>query len=323
MTYPTGWDGPGYFAAQLLPEKVPTDWKAPVGKPGIVPPRPLQFGDILGGAFHAVRAAPTTMFGLTLVVVLVVQLIAVGLGFALGNEFGPSIATSEEGYGLGSVVSWTTIASTLATSLTSFVVGIGLMHAVHRAVQGHRTSPAEALRHVGARLWPTFTLSVLTGTGVLALAGMVVVPMILGNDPSISLGALMILPALVVGAWLGIKLLLAPCVVALEGVGPLRAIRRSWTLSRGMFWRLAGIYIGSSLIISIAAGTVSSVFSLGAGLLAADNFELAMVGFSVASTLTSSVLSLPLTYGVLTLLYVDARIRREGYDLQLSEALYG
>lgn len=323
MTYPTGWDGPGYFAAQLLPETVPTDWKAPVGRPGIVPPRPLQFGDILGGAFQAVRAAPTTMFGLTLVVVLVVQLIAVGLGFALGNEFGPSIATDAEDYGLGSVVSWTTIASTLATSLTSFVVGIGLMHAVHRAVQGHRTSPSEALRHVGAWLWPTLGLSVLTGAGVLLLAGIAVGPLALGDDLGLGLGALLIPVALGLGAWLGVKLLLAPCVVALEGVGPLRAIRRSWTLTRGMFWRLAGIYISSSMIISIAAGTVSSVFSLGAGLLAADNFELAMVGVSVASTLTSSVLSLPLTYGVLTLLYVDARIRREGYDLQLSEALYG
>ena len=31
------------------------------------------FGDVLGGAFHAVRFAPTTMFGLTLVVVLAVH----------------------------------------------------------------------------------------------------------------------------------------------------------------------------------------------------------------------------------------------------------
>jgi hypothetical protein len=35
------------------------------------------------------------------------------------------------------------------------------------------------------------------------------------------------------------------------------------------------------------------------------------------------MLSLPLMNAVTALLYIDARIRREGFDLQLSEALYG
>ena len=85
MTLPTGWDGPRYFAAQLAPEPVRTNWTAPVAQPGVVPPRPLNFGDILGGAFRAVRFAPMTMFGLTLVVLMIAQLLGIGAGYVLGR----------------------------------------------------------------------------------------------------------------------------------------------------------------------------------------------------------------------------------------------
>ncbi len=59
--------------------------RAPPGrdKAGIVPPRPLELGDIFGGAFRAVRYAPLTMFGLTLVVLMIAQLLGMGVGWVL------------------------------------------------------------------------------------------------------------------------------------------------------------------------------------------------------------------------------------------------
>lgn len=329
MTFPTGWDGPRYFAAQLAPETVRTDWTAPVARAGIVPPRPLQLGDILGGAFRAVRFAPLTMFGLTLVTLMVAQLVGLGLGFVLGRQFGTSFVPFDDpDVEASTLFSWSTLTGTLVNSLTGIVVGMGLMYAVFEAVSGRRVSPREALRHMASRLAPALGFSALVGLavgGVAALSIAAIAPLF--NSESSERGVLLLLLVVMVagvlGAWLGTRLLLAPCAIAIERLGPLRAIARSWVLSRGMFWRLFGIYALSSVIISLAASTVSSVFSFGGLLLAVQDEGVALVVMSTASSLVSTVLTLPLTSAITTLLYVDARIRGEGYDLQLSEALYG
>lgn len=326
MTYPSGWDGPGYFAAQLAPEPVRTDWTVPAAEPGIVPPRPLQLGDILGGAFRAVRFAPLTMFGLALVVLMAAQLLGMGLGFVLGKQFGDPIVPFEDADLADTVLfSWSTLAGTLANSVTGVVVGMGLMYTVFHAVSARRVTPAEALRHMGSRMWAALAFSALLGLAVVGLAAVTVLPLFAPGDggPGILLFLMLGLPGVVLGFWVGTRLLLAPCAIAVERVGPIRAIARSWALSRGQFWRLLGIYVLSNLIISMAAGTVSSVFTFAGALLAMEDANLALLAMTTASTLTSTVLSLPLTSAITTLLYVDARIRREGYDLQLSEALYG
>lgn len=328
MTFPNGWDGPGYFAAQLYPEPVRTDWNRPVARPGIVPPRPLQLGDILSGAFHAVRFAPSAMFGLTLVVLMVAQLLGTGVGFLLAKEFGQSIIPFDDIDLAGTALfSWSTVTGTLANSVTSVVVGMGLMYTVFHAVSARRVSPTEALRHMGRRLWAALGFSALAGlamTAVIGLGAAVLIPLFSSDDASpVALFLLLVPLAAALAAWLGTRTLFAPCVIAVEGLGPLRAIARSWVLTRGMFWRILGISLLASVIISMAASTVSTVFTFAGGLLAMQDEGIALVAMSTASTLTSTVLSLPLTTGVTTLLYVDARIRREGFDLQLSEALYG
>ncbi len=328
MTFPNGWDGPGYFAAQLYPEPVRTDWNRPVARPGIVPPRPLQLGDILSGAFHAVRFAPSAMFGLTLVVLMVAQLLGTGVGFLLAKEFGQSIIPFDDIDVAGTALfSWSTVTGTLANSVTSVVVGMGLMYTVFHAVSARRVSPTEALRHMGRRLWAALGFSALAGlamTAVIGLGAAVLIPLFSSDDASpVALFLLLVPLAAALAAWLGTRTLFAPCVIAVEGLGPLRAIARSWALTRGMFWRILGISLLASVIISMAASTVSTVFTFAGALLAMQDEGIALVAMSTASTLTSTVLSLPLTTGVTTLLYVDARIRREGFDLQLSEALYG
>nr|WP_300144764.1 hypothetical protein [Propionicimonas sp.] len=329
MTFPNGWDGPGYFAAQLYPEPVRTDWSGPVAKPGIVPPRPLQLGDILSGAFHAVRYAPSAMFGLTLVVLMVAQLLGTGVGFLLAKEFGGSIIPFDDvDLTDTALFSWSTVTGTLANSVTSVVVGMGLMYTVFHAVSARRVTPVEALRHMGRRMWAALGFSALAGllmAGVVALGAAVLIPVFSSDNTDSGLVLVLLLApfAAVLAAWLGTRTLFASCAIAVEGLGPLRAIARSWVLTRGMFWRLLGIYLVASVIISMAASTVSTVFSFAGGLLAMQDQTIGFVAMSTASTLTSTVLSLPLTTAVTTLLYVDARIRREGYDLQLSEALYG
>lgn len=328
MTLPTGWDQRGYFAAQLGPEPVRVEETLPLREPGIVPPRPLQLGDILGGAFRAVRFAPVTMFGLTLVVMLVTQLLGLGAGYVIGQQFGALLSFGEGEPGADALFSWSTLVGTLFNALTAVVLGMGLFHTVVQAVSGRRVSPAEALRQMGSRMAAALGFSALGTLAVVAVVAgcaAIVVPLQSVGDGSPA--ALAVVGLLLVvgipGFWITVRLLLAPCAITVERLGPFRAVARSWVLTRGRFWRVLGISLLANVIVSMAASTVSYVFIFGSALLALQNATVAMIVMSVASSLASTVLSLPLTTAVTALLYVDARIRQEGYDLQLSEELYG
>jgi len=326
---PNGWEGPRYYAAQLAPETVRTDWTTPAAKAGIVPPRPLELGDIFGGAFRAVRYAPLTMFGLTLFVLMIAQLLGMGVGWVLARQFGASIIPGEDAdLETMSVLSWSTVAGTVANSLTSIVVGMGLTYTVFQAVSARRVTPVEALKHMGGRLWAALGYSALTGlavAGVAALGFAALTPLFAGSYEVglVTVIPLLLLPGSALALWIGTKLLLAPCVIAIEGLGPFRAIARSWRLTGGLFWRLLGITLLASVIISIAAGTVGTVFAFAGSLVAMQDEGIAFLAMTTLSSLASTMLSLPLMNAVTALLYVDARVRREGFDLQLSEALYG
>ena len=73
--YPPGYPPPGYAAAP------------PALKPGVIPLRPLTLTDIFNGAFAYIRANPKATLGLTTVVVVIAQIIALIL------QIGPLAAT--------------------------------------------------------------------------------------------------------------------------------------------------------------------------------------------------------------------------------------
>ncbi len=326
MTFPTGWDGPKYFAAQLAPEPVRTDWSAPTGEPGIIQPRPLSFGDILGGIFSAVRYSPGTMFGLTVVLTLAAQLIGIGVGYLLGQEFGfDPLAEDESGL---PTLSWASLIGLAATSFAELITGIGLRWATFQAVLAKKAAPLDAARQIVRRFWAMvglYAVMLLIWAAPVTALILVLAPSFADNpdgvSPAVAIPATLVLATVM--AWLSVRLILAPCVVAIENRGPFAAIRRSWFLTRGRFWRIVGIYLGSVMLIWMATNVLSTVFTLASALIAAGNTELASTIVLSASTLTSAVFSLPLTSALATLIYVDARIRAEAFDLELSEELFG
>jgi hypothetical protein len=328
MSFTNGWDGPKPYATQLGSTPARAEVALLNPEVGIIPLRPLQTGDILGGTFKAIRYAPLTTFGLTLFVLLIAELFGALGGLFLDRQLGGWIDPfGDEDFSDLSLFSSATVIALALTGLTSIVVAVGVMWVVAQAVRARRVTLQQTLRHMGRRLWPALGLSALFGLGALALIAPVVALISVGNSSSgsgsIGLAILLGLGELVLAVWVSTKLMLAPSVVAIEEVGPIRAIRRSWALTTGGFWRILAIYVLASFIISLASGTVSQVFSFAAMLLAMSQPGIGLTIASLASSLVSQVLTLPLSCSVLTLLYVDARIRREGYDLTLSEEMYG
>lgn len=321
-----GWPAPppGQFPGYQAPPK-----------PGIIPLRPLGLGEILDGAFQACRRNPLSTFGTAIlfqvIVAVLTVLLTVGLTGSLAT-FDPFTATSAEVTGL--VASALSIGSVLVllTSVGVLILQGVLIIPIARAVLDERTGFAELWRLAGRRILPLIGLgailfllwTVSVGVLVLILVGLSLAL----EDAAIAIVVIGVLAAVAAAIWLNIKWIMAPAALMLEGVGPITALRRSWTLTTGNWWRTFGILVLTAIIVSIITQVVAAPVSFLA-------FGFGSFSTTPASTEAALLESLPVLLivqavtavftavgfafqaGVTALLYVDLRIRREGFDIVL------
>lgn len=332
---PPAWTAPPAGAAP--PAWTPLGYgPPPAARPGVIPLRPLGFGELLDGAVSTMRRHWKVQLGLTAAVVLVVTLMQ-GVGawmFARDsgmfdeNFFSTEPLTEETDpfgsagaqivQGLGLVVGL--LAQTVLAGLLTVVVG--------RAVLGRDVSPREAWAQVRPRVWRLIGLAILVPAltfGLLVLA--VVVPLLLyaaglPEVPAFVLGAVLVAIAIPTAVWLWVRLAVAAPAIVLERAGIRTALRRSTRLVRRSWWRTFGILLLIQLMAQLISSVLAMPFLIAAFALgflvdggAAWFFVMLMVGGAVASLVTY-----PFTAGVTALLYVDLRMRREGLDLALTRS---
>ncbi len=104
--------------------------------------------------------------------------------------------------------------------------------------------------------------------------------------------------------------------IMLEELGASRGLGRSWDLTSGVFWRIFGISLLSSLLSFFITQLPGMAVVYGLSFFFRDVsigpiLELAVTGLS-------TVLTWPFSMGVIVLLYYDLRVRKEGYDLELQ-----
>ncbi|MBT2450059.1 hypothetical protein J7F03_23890 [Streptomyces sp. ISL-43] len=267
-------------------------------RPGVISPRPLRTGDILGGAFAALAR-----YGIRLVAAMflgqlaALLLVAAATGAALALHARPVAALVP--------------AAALGALLTCALAAAVSTAALQRAVLGRPATVVALLRAalpryaavLGAQL---LVLAAVAGPGAAVLAA--------GLPPLLAAATL---PA---ALGLGVLFALAPTAAAYESLGPIAALRRSARLVRGSWWRTLGI---TALAAALTAGTAYAVrlpfaFAGALSLLPAldgggVHAALAALGGTVAQTL---LLCFPqLTAG---LVYADRRIRREGLAAELD-----
>jgi hypothetical protein len=93
-------------------------------------------------------------------------------------------------------------------------------------------------------------------------------------------------------------------------------LRRSWRLAKRRFWPTMGIALLGGLIATVLGqvlGGIPSFLALVIGL------RWGWILLAAGSSLTSLLVT-PLVSIIATLLYFDARIRTEGFDLQVIAA---
>jgi hypothetical protein len=120
---------------------------------------------------------------------------------------------------------------------------------------------------------------------------------------------LCVLPALAAMAFL---ICTTPAVV-IEELGPVKSMRRSFALVRPRFWPVLGIGIISGLLASFLTSLLGAPFTAVAQVVGLRwGFILLAIGAIVPALVARPFVSI-----VATLVYFDARIRHEGFDLQM------
>ncbi|WP_062380340.1 hypothetical protein [Demequina pelophila] len=301
-------------------------------QPGILPLRPLTFGDYLAAPFKAMRANRSVVLGGPLLLTLVSVIATTGAMWLLFTE--PSLglvdpasqATSIRAetvlVAIVAVVSWL-----LADVFSSAIVAPG----VGRAVLGERITLGDAWRAVRPRIGALLLLYVLVALAAAALVAVVLAPLLLafaGDDAAAGLGLSLtvvlaigsVIPALAVSVVAG----LARPVIVLERRGAVAALRRATSLIRGRFWFSVLVLVVAGLIIGLVSGVLQQVGSLvafAAMFALPEAVWLQGILFALGIGL-SLVISYVLTYsymgGIFALMMIDMRIRHEGFDLELA-----
>jgi hypothetical protein len=270
--------------------------------PGSVPLRPLDVGDILDGTFSAVRRSPRATLGLSAALISVQQLLLAGAQVATGDlptASGVSPASGPLRFvgGLGGVIGLV-LSGIIGAVLTGMIVVV-----VSDDVLGRKATVAGVWRRVRPRLWALVAAS--AAISLLPFLGLL----------------LFIVPGVILWtAWS----LTVPALV-LERLGPIRALRRSWRLAWPDFWRVFGLRGLSVLLGSLMQYLVVIPFAVIAGLLAValgagESDQLPFIAWALIAlgSITGGMISQPFLAGVLTLLYVDRRMRAEGLDIALQ-----
>ncbi len=319
---PQGW---GAWQPQLL-----------AAKPGVIPLRPLGIGEILDGAVSMARAHWRTVLAIALGVAVVTQLIStVAMRIWLSDSSGlaalednPEPTDEELRTALGDLFAFFSVA-TVITLLGTALATAMLTIVVSRAVLGRSVTIAEAWQDSRSRLLRLLGLVVLVPL-VAALA--VAVPTLLAAlVGGFALAVLGVLGGIVLAVWLWVRFSLATPALMLERQGVKDAMRRSWKLVGGAWWRVFGIQLLILVLLTIVAGIIEFPVSIVAGIAAgqgADSFfegsvdELTWTYLVISGigAVISSTITLPISAGVTALLYIDQRIRREALDLELARA---
>ncbi|GGF01166.1 hypothetical protein [Mycetocola zhadangensis] len=313
----------------------------PPPKPGLIPLRPLGFGTLLGAPFLALKRNPKATFGSALLVQaisVVISLLVIGaITFFFVSRISSASAEDQDAIAAGGVAAillGALIPFLITLIGTVFLQGV-IVNEVARSTLGEKLT----LKAVWKATWPRFghlllwvLVATVAFTIVLAvLVGIVWMLVVLGGGfiaAGIILAILAGIALIVVGVWLSIKLSIVPSVIVLERASMGAAIRRSWRLTDGYFWRTLGV----QYLIAFIVGTVSQVVLTPVSVLyvmalsavdptgtSAESWVGPLVLYAimiVLSLLVGSITSV-VSSAAIALIYVDLRMRKEGLDLEL------
>jgi len=232
-------------------------------------------GELLGDAFNLYLHNFATVFAIGFAVVLPVQLIVSGIGLEeLTSGYRESDNNAELLIPL--IVSYLVVAPLIAAAT---------IHMLQRLAEGQRTHAGQSIQAGLDVFAPLFTAVLLAGIGT--AAGLV----------------LLIIP----GLFVAVRWYFVPQSVVIDGGRYNEALRGSWRLTQGFWFRTFGVIVLANIVAFLPASII--VIPLQALAESADRQVIALAGMILTEALTAPFVAL-----VSTLLFFDIRARRSASD---------
>ena len=271
--------------------------------------KPMAFGEVLDGSLTIFRRH----------FVLFVKLGVVALWLPVAMTIYISLAGGQQ----------QNLGLSFLANVIAYFAGLFLSASAIRVISdvylGHEPQFADAISLGASKIWSLFVAGLAKGVivlGIVILIGIVAAV----TFPSIARGgsgvaALVLFLAVTVGGWflvfVGCGYAVTTPVVVLENLPRATdSLGRSWALTKGAKARIFGIFFVASLIVflpMVLVGVLAGVLKA-ASLISGQAVEVIAAALPIILT--------PLLSCVITLVYYDLRVRREGFDLQvLSEQL--
>lgn len=367
MAQDAGWGGgvPGggtpYGGAPYGGPPGPPGWGGgwmPPPKPGVIPLRPLNLGDIYGGAFSTMGRYWKQLFGVGAAVyggALVVVGAAVAIAYsAVSDPLHRVIElSSEESPSTEDIVPlviafgavWLVAVLVLMTATAMMYATVPAV--LQDAVLGRPTTFGIIWRRAWARVPAVIGTVLLTSLVAVIPVVLMMVAFIAmtiafitldsgsGSGVAIAVGILGVLATAPLAIWLWVKFSLAPAAAVFEGQRPIAALRRSSQLVRGDWWRIFGISLLAMVTAAVASYIIQlpfSILGMFPGMIGMESLGsdpnptavvVAMSGYLVVSLLgqlVGQLVSATFPQLVTGLLYVDRRMRNENLGPVLAEA---
>ena len=356
MSDSTSWASPGGYSPEPsgatpaaggsgpAPGSVPpaAGWTPPP-KPGLIPLRPLEFGTLLGASFQVLRRNPRPTFGAALLLNALVVFLSTGISTVIvvsGLERASRADFADADTIFAGTIALALVATLLAVGIS--IVAQALLQGiisleVSRATLGEKLTLRQLFDLGRGRWWALIGWTALLGAVVMAalavLIGLSLGFFVVGDPLAIAGGVVVlligVLGLIVVSVWIGTMLAFVPAAIVIERLPLGTAVRRSWRLVRGGFWRILGTLLLVAVMVNIAASVVTTPFQLAATFAAplvnpAGEVETDLTVFLalnlvvVAITAVVGAIGAVLTTAAASLLYIDRRMRTEGLDLELQ-----
>jgi hypothetical protein len=278
----------------------------------------MNFGEILDAALVIYRRH----FGLFLKLAVIVLAVPVLLLVYFGARFVGSFMTQTPN--VTGLLLFLPVG--ILYYLASLVLTAGTIRIIADSYLGRPPRLQDALSLGVAKLWALVVVGL--GKGVVVFLVLIAVGAVMGVLGVMAKGAgaaapLLLFVAGAAGAWLVVFVLcgygVTTPVVVLEELGSsFDALGRSWDLTRARKLKVLGLGVVALLLFYFLPSWVLQALSA----VARDALPPLSIAFAALATVVPVLLT-PAVAAVITLMYYDLRVRREGFDLQMLSRQLG
>jgi Membrane domain of glycerophosphoryl diester phosphodiesterase len=257
--------------------------------------RPLGFGEILDVAIKIVTRHWKTLSACVLLAVAPLVIVNAVVTYSIAPEQF-DLSTTETGVSADEADTWagSQIVLGLLQTFAILVATAACFKAVGDAYLGREPSAGRSLGFGLKRLPRLFGLYLVTAFALVIAFILLIIP----------------------GLWLTTVWALALPAFVFERTGIFRSLGRSFELVKGRFWATFLLWFVSFLLFVVFGAILGFALGALAAVAAGDSVLAGAVAMTLIELLVYVLLT-PILASVLSVLYFDQRVRKEGFDLQL------